>query len=410
MAAGAGAAVAGVAPAALGRTAPNETIRVGIVGPGRRGQMLLDECIQFGKRYNARLTAVCDAWSIRRDQAARRTKDGQGDQPKVYKHLDDMLADDDIDAIIIGTADHQHGKMLTQCVNADRDVYCEKPMANVMEDANEALLATRKSGRIVQNGTQRRSWPKYRSALKLMKQGLLGDIVKVDINGNACSPYRWARPTEFVASAKEKDIDWKAFLMGKTDRPFDPKIYCCFRLFKEFSSGIIDQWMSHAIDAVHMLTGASYPRSAVTHGGIYKYHDYRENPDTIQVSFEYGEGEKKFLVSYAVNLINASGRQNLIMGTRGTLEYEQGWRLHGNDVKFPDRIGETTEIVDDPTAMHQMANWLDCVRRRSKDDLYCDENAGYGHSVACAMAAEAYWSGRRVEFDPKTGSLSHANG
>ena len=93
MAAGAGAAVAGVAPAALGRTAPNETIRVGIVGPGRRGQMLLDECIQFGKRYNARLTAVCDAWSIRRDQAARRTKDGQGDQPKVYKHLDDMLAD-----------------------------------------------------------------------------------------------------------------------------------------------------------------------------------------------------------------------------------------------------------------------------------------------------------------------------
>ena len=91
-----------------------------------------------------------------------------------------MLADKDIDAVIIATPDHSHGKLLTQAVEAGKDVYCEKPMANVLVEANQALDAVRRTKRIVQNGTQRRAYPKYREAARLMREGIVGDIVKVD--------------------------------------------------------------------------------------------------------------------------------------------------------------------------------------------------------------------------------------
>ena len=95
--------------------------------------------------------------------------------------------------MIIATPDHQHAKMLKASVEARKDVYCEKPMGNVLSETNEALAAVEKSGRIVQIGTQRRSYPRYRSATDMIKEGRVGDIVKVDVSWNAYSPYRWAR-------------------------------------------------------------------------------------------------------------------------------------------------------------------------------------------------------------------------
>ena len=401
-AAGAGLTLAGFTQAAPAQSfGPNDTIRIGVVGPGGRGTHLLDECVQYGRQYGARVTAACDIWNRRREAATERLKKLYDRPPKVYKHIEPLLEDKDVDAVIIATADHQHAKMLKMAVEAGKDVYCEKPMANVLEEGNATLAAVQRTDRIVQIGTQRRSFPKYRQAEALMRQGVVGDIVKVEIISNAYSPYRWAKSSADLASVKESDVDWKAFLMGKPNRPFDPRIYRSFRLFKDFSSGIIDQWMTHAIDAVHMLTGQSYPLSAVAHGGIYKYQDYRENPDTIQVALEYGHGEKRFLATYAVSLINGAGKAWRVMGTKGTLEVEDGWRLSGAGIKSDVRISQAQEIPDAPNTLHHMANWFDCVRRRYREGIYCPAEAGYGHSVACILSTDALWSGQRKLFDPK---------
>ena len=383
---------------ASGRSA-NETIRIGIVGPGGRGSRLMKDVFTFGEQYNARLTAVCDIWKNRRETSTRAVKDAYGKEPKVYRRLDDLLADNDIDAVIIATADHQHGQMLEQCVAAGKDVYCEKPMANQLRDANRALDAVNRSEQIVQIGTQRRAIPKYRRAAKLMREGILGDVVKVDVIWNAYSPYRWAKDESQLKACKQADLDWTAFLMGKADRPFDPRIYRSFRLFRDFSSGIIDQWMTHAIDAVHMLAGQQYPNSVVAHGGIYQWRDYRENPDTMEALLEYGEGEKKFLTTYATTLVNETGRATRVLGTHGTLEVEEQWRISGNGTQRRDRIKDVTPIEDEPDTLHHMANWLDCVRRRDTTGLYCPASAGYGHSIACIMSSEALWSGQRMVFD-----------
>ncbi len=156
--------------------------------------------------------------------------------------------------------DHAHAQQLVLSLQAGKHVYCEKPFANVLEEANAALDAYRKSDKVVTIGTQRRSDPRYLAAADLVRSGVLGPIVQVDMVSNAYSPFRWRRDGD-VKSLKECDVDWKAFLMGRPLRPFDPRQYLEFRLFHDFSTGIIDQWMTHMIDAAHLLTGATFPKS-----------------------------------------------------------------------------------------------------------------------------------------------------
>ncbi len=203
----------------------NDTIRVGIVGPGGRGTQLLKECIEFSGKYNSRVTAVCDIWNQRRDAAAKLVRESYGGaEPKVYKKLDELIGDVSIDAVIIATPDHAHAKMLKAAVEAGKDVYCEKPMGNVLSELNAAMTAVEKSDRIVQFGTNRRSWAKYRAAARYIREGRIGDIVKVDLIWNFYSPFRWAVSQDQLTSLKESDVDWKEFLYGKPDRPFDARI------------------------------------------------------------------------------------------------------------------------------------------------------------------------------------------
>ena len=403
---GASAAALAAASSTSRARGANDTIRVGVIGPGGRGTAVMKECIEYGSQYNARVTAVCDIWKQRLDAAAKLVSESYGTKAKSFPRHEDLLADSDIDAVIIATPDHQHSKMLQAAVEAGKDVYCEKPMGNVLAELNAANEAVKKSGRIVQIGTQRRSYPRYRSAMDWVREGRIGDVVKVDVIWNAYSPYRWAKKSEELSSLKESDVDWKAFLMGKPYRPFDPKLYRSFRLYREFSSAIIDQWMTHGIDVVHMLTGEKYPVTAVAEGAILKWNDYRENPDTIQVVLKYGKPGKEFLATYATTLINESGRVTRVQGTKGTMLVENDWQISGDGSRNPNTLQTTTEIPEKPDTKHHMANWLDCVRRRAPQDLYAPVEAGYGHSVACIMSTDALWSGRRMRFDPATAEIS----
>ncbi len=171
---------------ALGVTAaaptklPGQRLSVGIVGPGGRGRSVLASFFQVAKDCGADLTAVCDIWS-------------RGKEPKVFRQLEDMLAWEGLDAVIIATADHAHAQHLTRCVQAGKHVYCEKPFANVLDEANTAIDACRKSNCVVTLGTQRRSDPRYLAAADVVRTGVLGPIVRVQVVQNAYSPYRWRR-------------------------------------------------------------------------------------------------------------------------------------------------------------------------------------------------------------------------
>ena len=162
----------------------------------------------------------------------------------------------------------------TEAVEAGRDAYVEKPTAHTMADARRILAAVKKSGKIVQVGTQRRSTPAYMKAAEYIKSGQFGDIVMVEMTWNVNQPGRWRRP-DVVPLLKEEDTDWKRYSLGRNLGPFDARKYLEFRLFWPFSSGIPDQWLVHQIDTVHWFTGLPHPRSCVANGGIYLWKDGR---------------------------------------------------------------------------------------------------------------------------------------
>lgn len=409
----AAAGLASMSAAAQDRAAgANRRLSVGIIGPGGRGSGLLRNFFAVAKEQQAELTAVCDLWSRNRQRGAALVQKSGGREPRAFNRLEDMLGMQGLDAVIIGTPDHSHAQQIVQCLRAGKHVYCEKPFANVLEEANAAIDAYRRCELVVTIGTQRRSDPRYISAQEIMRSNPVGDIVQIDMIQNAYSPYRWRRDAD-VKAIREKDTDWRAFLMGRPKQPFDPRKYVEFRLFRDFSTGIIDQWMTHMIDAVHMLTGATFPKSAVAHGGTYAWKDYRENGDTVNALLEYalpgnGSGpERKFLVTYSSNLANGFGKGCRIMGRQGTLEFEDRWRLSGDGVR-----GSTIEQREIPPRAGlqgnmdtiQMADWLECVRA-GRRQTRCTAEHGYQHAIACIMADRALHTGRRVIHDERNRTI-----
>ncbi|MBI1831933.1 MAG: Gfo/Idh/MocA family oxidoreductase [Planctomycetes bacterium] len=308
-----------------------------------------------------------------------------------------------LDAVIIATPDHAHAQHLAQCLRAGKHVYCEKPFANTLDDANTTIDACRRSEKVISIGTQRRSDPHYLAAQELMRTRPIGDITQVTIIQNAHSPFRWRRDAD-VRVLQERDVDWRAFLMGKPHRPFDARQYLEFRLFRDFSSGIIDQWMTHLIDTVHMLAGGTFPRSVVAHGGTYAWRDHRQNPDTVHVALEYPQG---FMASYSSTLTNAFGSGCRILGRTGTLEYEKTWRVCGDGIpnsQVRARAIEPQAGLQGTMDLIHMRNWLQSIRANRRA-THCTAEHGYQHAIACIMAERALRSGRRQVYDERNRTI-----
>jgi len=394
---------AALASAAAGKAvAANDKVNLGMIGVGGRGRGLTRTFLGI---EDANVVHLCDADQASLERTQAEVAKAGANKPKETNDMRHLFDDPEVDAVVIATPDHWHAPATILGCDAGKDVYVEKPMGNVLSEVNEAFEAAQRSDRVIQVGTQRRSFPRYRSAADIVSEGRIGEIVKADVVWNMYSPYRWAKSQEDLDSVKESDINWEAFLMGKPHRPFDPKIYRSFRLFRDFSSAIIDQWMSHGIDVVHMLTGELYPASLVAHGGLYRYHDYRENPDTVQVALEYGHGDRKFPASFSVCLSTKGGRATHVLGTLGMLEVEDTWRVSGDGSEHPDALPDEQEVPEKPSD-HHMANWLDAIRRRDRDAVYAPVEVGYGHSIAGIMATDSLWSGRRKVFNPGTREIT----
>jgi len=408
--------------AALGATAlsysrilgANDRISLGHVGIGNRGRELDEIAGQLKDRHNVEMTAVCDLWKTNRERATSANAVSYGRPPRSLPHVEDLLELEDVDAVLISTPEHSHSPILKMVVEAGKDAYVEKPMGNVLDEAKAARDAVRRTKRIVQCGTQHRSEPHPRAAHDLVRSGVLGDVSKVEVVWNYHGP-RW-RGREEVGQIREADTDWRRWLLTKPYRPFDPRVYFEFRLYREFSSGIPDQWMSHGIDLVHWFMDDSYPRSVVAHGGVFAWRDGRENADTFQALLEYPKG---FLVSYSTSFGNDAPSFTRYMGKKATLvnvggEGSPRYQLveergtHESDpdvdrqraaryVLLPGETEPPPMGIDDLTLEH-MANWFDCLRSRERP--HCTVEEGFAHSVACMMATESYWSGRKVYWDP----------
>src|SRR5437773_10025246 len=292
----------------------NDRISLGHIGIGNRGRELDGIVALLKDKKNVEVTAVCDLWSHNLEQAVAANQENYGKAPRGLQHPQALLALKDVDAVMISTPEHSHSPLLKMTAEAGKDAYCEKPMGNVLEEVKAARDAVVARNLIVQIGTQHRSEPYQIAVRDLIRSGVLGEVTKYEIEWNYHGP-RWRGRPE-VKMIREQDTDWRAWLMSKPLRTFDPQLYFEFRLYKEFSSGIADQWMSHGIDLCHFFMDVDDPHSVVANGGIFAWHDGRENPDTFQALFTYANG---FLVSYATSFGNDAPSFTRVMGKNATM-------------------------------------------------------------------------------------------
>jgi predicted dehydrogenase len=410
----------GTTAASYGRiVGANDRLSLGHIGIGNRGGELDWIASRLKEKHNVEMTAVCDLWKGNREKAVSANKTYYGRPPRQFQYLEDLLLLKDVDAVLISTPEHSHSPILKLAAEAGKDAYVEKPMGNVLEEVKAARDAVLQKRLVVQVGTQHRSEPYPQAACELIKTGALGEVSKVEIVWNYRGP-RWRGRPE-VKQLRAEDTDWRKWLMTKPPRPFDPQLYFEFRLYKEFSSGIADQWLSHAIDLVHWFMGDRYPRSVVAHGGIFAWPDGRQNPDTFQALLEYPKG---FMVSYSTSFGNDAPSFTRYMGKKATLmniggEGSPRYKLveeKGNHEDNPEidklRAEKDVLLAGDkalpPAGMgdldlHHMENWLDCLRSRQQPHATVSD--GYAHSAACIMAAESFWAGKRLFYDPATETI-----
>src|ERR1700728_677118 len=315
----------------------NDRIRLGQLGCGDRSQGHVHMVQLAAKQMPVETVAVCDLWTLAREHRAAQVKRAFNVEPQSYKFSEEMLARKDIDGVMIATGDFQHAKLCTEVVKAGKDCYVEKPFANVLSEAIETRNIVKQSKQIVQMGTQHRSQPYPLAVRDIIRSGRIGNVVHIEQEWNV-NEERWRFTPMGTGISKERlmdihmewkrwlngntsqlreqDTDWKRWLLGKPDRPFDPHVYLEFRLYKDFSSGIFDQWLSHGCDMVHLWTDEAYPASVVANGGVFTWKDGRDNPDTCVAAITYPKG---FLYTYKTIFGNSYRSFSRIHGRDGTI-------------------------------------------------------------------------------------------
>lgn len=367
----------------------NEKLSIGMIGVGTRGGQLLGDIMKLDKDMNVEVTAICDTYKVRREEAAAKLKEHYGHEPRQFADYEGLLLLNDVDAVVIATPDFAHARILTDAIKAGKDVYIEKPMAKDLDQAIEAMDANAIAKRIIQVGTQRRSEGNWKGAQKLVQSGVLGTISRVEIGWNDCGP-RWKKN---VSNIKADDVNWKQFLMGKRMRPFNASQYGEWQLYREFTNGPMAVLGAHYFDVGLWVMNAKFPSTAVANGGHYVWKDGREHEDTIYAIFDFPEG---FAMRYVTGLGNTDASGLTLYGTNGVFK-ESTWSATGAGGRGAGVIKEEVKVVREPSDSH-MGNWIDCIRSRKQTNAPIE--VGYAHSVCTILGYQALITGKKMKYLP----------
>jgi predicted dehydrogenase len=401
----------------------SDRVRFGMVGVGMQGSGLLSTAIALP---GVQCAAACDLYDGRHVRA----REIAGANLKTTRRYQELLADKDIDCIVAAVPDHWHRKIVVDAVSAGKDIYCEKPMSHSVADGVAMVAAAKKSGRIVQIGSQRTSSVLCAKARELVAKGVLGDLQLVEGSLGRNNPTgAWVYPPP--PDVSPATLDWDTWQGDVPKRPFDPKIFARWRCWKEYGTGVAGDLMVHLISGMLYTWGINEaPTRVVAMGGIRRFKDGRNMPDVHMSLFEYGDVP----VYIRLNLGSETPEVLRFLGSKGILE------LTETSLTFTGQAGVDTApsyyASSFPQAMRNeyVAKWHaendprpgeellhDAVSYRG--DSYDDtrphlwkffqavktrqpvvQDAVFGHhaAIACHMANESHFQRRAMLFDPAT--------
>ncbi len=375
----------------------NDRVRLGIIGPGARGQELMRD---FLRAPNADFVAAADVYRRRHDEA-KKIASGIQTFPDHRK----MLELKDLDAVIVATPLHCHARHFLDTLAAGKDLYCEKTMTWSIEEAEACLAAAKKNPkRVIGVGHQHQSAGYFIDARKWIKDGLVGKVTHVESWMSRNTPRgkgQWVR--QIPADCNAQNVDWKAFLNGRPARPFDAHKFINWRLYWEFSGGNVTENMVHQIAWIIGALDLPVPAAAYMSGGVFSEKDGREVPDTISVTLDF---PNDLVVAWQSTFSNSRfGLGIRILGSDGTVEWlagstdmvtgrsVSGWHYYPEKTNRP----EGEPIKGEAKGDNHYANFVECVRSRKEPNASVE--LGYRSSIAAHMANLSYRRKQRLTME-----------
>ena len=401
--------------------AQEKALRVGLIGTGWYGKADLLRLIQVAP---VDVVSLCDVdRRMLADAAAlvaQRQKSGK--QPRTYGDYRKMLAEKDLDVVLIGTPDHWHALPMIEACKAGADIYVQKPTGVDIVESQAMLAAARKYGRTVQVGTQRRSTPHLIEARdRILREGKLGTIAHVEI---CCYWHMRARDTLATApdTAPPEWLDYEMWTGPAPMRPYNKMVHPRgWRAFSEYGNGIEGDMCIHMLDMVRWMMDLGWPISVSSNGGILVDKASRANiTDTQTATFDFGNLQ----VRWTHRTWGEGGDPKYpwsatFYGDKGTLKasvfgYDYTPQGAGNPVhkdvgmeldQYPeDQTEKDLEKHCAPAIRGHMRNLLEC--RRSGSKPVADIEQGHMSTASCVLAnLSQQLGGRTLRWDPKTHTI-----
>lgn len=405
----------------------SDRIRFGIIGVGMQGNWLLGSAIELP---GVECAKACDLYDGRHILARELT---QNPSLPVTRRYQDLLADKNIDCIIAAVPDHWHKQIVVDTVSAGKDIYCEKPMSHTAADGAEMADAQKRTGRIVQIGSQRTSSLICKKAKEMIAQGVIGDLMMVEGSLGRNDPTgAWEYPPP--PDLSPQNLDWDTWQGSVPKRAFSPEIFARWRCWKEYGTGVAGDLLVHLVSGMMFVLGWNEPpKRAMSMGGILRWKDGRNMPDVHTALFQCGE----IPVYMRLNLGTESPEVYRFQGSKGILEmtefglsftpqtgkdsapsyyagsfpralraeYEKQWRAE-NAPKFghepmPETISFKGPDYDD--VKPHLWTFFEAVR--SRKPVVQDALFGHHAALACHMANEAYFRQQAVWWDEKARTI-----
>jgi predicted dehydrogenase len=402
----------GTAAAAIGATAlkgatprpigANDRINIGIVGVGGMGfshvRLLKNHA---DTTRTIQLTGISDIYTKRKQRAKEFI--GLADKD-VHHDYQDLLARSDVDGVFIATPDHWHFRMAMDALDAGKDVYLQKPMTYTIEEAKELAAHVKKTGRVLQVGSQFASEAVYFKARELMQRNIIGTPLFAQATYSR-NTFHGEWDYQIEPEATPENIDWKRFLGSAPSHPFSGERFFRWRKYWDYSGGISTDLLYHRLTPLLMVLGPQFPARVSANGGIFVHKD-REVPDTFSTCIEYPNFQVVMSASSAasapVRLISPA-----IIGHEGTMEFVGNTEILITpekiyEKKFVEQHGtaELRVYVEPRTNMDQAhaENFFDCMRSRQAPNL--DVQFGYQLMVAIGLGVKAYREGAQMNWMP----------
>ena len=359
----------------------NDIIRIGVIGYGVQGHFDLTTAL---KVPGVELAGICDLYTGRLENA----KEQFGPDLYTTRNYKDLLDRPDIDAVLICSMDCWHAQMTLDALAKGKHVYIEKPMVSKISEGYPVMEAAKKSGKVLQVGSQRVSSIGYQKAKELLASGEIGQLNMVNaVYDRQSSIGAWEYTIPKDASAET--TDWERFIEVTEKMEFDAKKFFWWRAFKEVGTGVAGDLFIHLLSGTHLITNSKGPETIFSTGQFSYWKDGRNLPDVMSGIMQYPDSPEHpgYLMTLQVNFISGTGGQEIIqlVGSEGVMT------LKGNGLTVThsilpeapgfggyDSLFTFSKQMQDEMRAEYDAKWTPEQRRRpTKEDIIFKAPDGY---------------------------------